>query len=209
MEDSILLSSTKKQTRVSSRASVNSLLNCVIMTDRYKNLARMDAALTDKAAIVRVFGRATFDIAPALKQFGLSVLKHGSKNLILDMENCDMIDSTFVGTITGLATKFRQNKQAVFALNLTDKKLNILRTLGADRVLQCRLQDAPRDELNELLRRTTIYYPLSHAEQDSQDTMKNMLEAHNSLVDVDPANLMKFKDVIDLLSSDKADHDVL
>ncbi len=174
------------------------------MSDLQKsNAARMDAALAAETAIIRIFGRATFAVAADLKQFGVSAMQHGCRRLALDMENCETMDSTFIGVMTGLAARLKQRGGAgVFVLNLGEKNRDILQTLGVDRILQCYLAGATPDELRELLRRTTEYCPLLHAVQDRQAAARDMLEAHDTLIDADPANLMKFKDVIDYLRRD-------
>ena len=174
------------------------------MSDMQKsNAARLDAALADNTAIIRVFGRATFAVAADLKQFGASAMQHGCRRLALDMENCETMDSTFIGVMTGLAARLKQGGGAgVFVLHLSEKNRDILQTLGVDRILHCFLAGAAPDELRELLRRTTEYCPLLHAAQDRQAAARDMLEAHDTLINADPANLMKFKDVIDYLRRD-------
>ena len=174
------------------------------MTEMQKaNTARLDAALDGQTAIVRIFGRATFAVAADLKQFGASAMQHGCRRLALDVENCETMDSTFIGVMTGLAVRLKQSGGAgVFVLNLSEKNRDILQTLGVDRILQCHLAGAAPDDVHELLRRTTEYCPLLHAAQDQQAAAANMLEAHDTLIGADPANLMKFKDVVDYLRRD-------
>ncbi|MGI6086818.1 MAG: STAS domain-containing protein [Kiritimatiellia bacterium] len=174
------------------------------MSDLQKyNMARMDAALSGETAIIRVFGRATFTIATDLKQFASSAMQHGYNRLALDMEHCETMDSTFIGVMAGLAIRLKQHGGVgVFVINLDEKNLDILQTLGVDCILQCSLVGAAPEELRELVRRTTAYYPLMHTSRDRQTAMRDMLEAHNSLINADPANLVKFKDVIDYLRQD-------
>ncbi|MCA1808857.1 MAG: hypothetical protein LC725_05305 [Lentisphaerae bacterium] len=88
-------------------------------------------------------------------------------------------------------------------MNLSPKNYEVLRTLGVQRLLDCHLEGALPDDLQELLRHTTVFYPVAHNAPDQQTRTAVMLDAHDDLIRADPSNLMKFKDVVDLLRRER------
>ena len=158
----------------------------------------LKVAVRKPHAAVMVQGRATFKTAPALKQFGAAALAEGCTVLVLDMRDCVGMDSTFMGVVGGLAMRFRKEAGGDLAMaNLSPKNSALLATLGLDRCI--RTEGAERDwalfagasELTAL-----------DAAPNRDLTTATMLDAHHTLVDIAPANLDKFKDVIAYLQDE-------
>ena len=167
------------------------------------NQDNLTAAFIDRTAVIRINGRGSFKTSPPMKQFIQRVMAAKSANRILiDMSDCSGMDSTFMGVLAGLSFHMKDTPGFTLKLtNLSEKNQKLLTVLGVDRVVNysptstCEEQElmaSPCDETQAL-------------EPDSANTLdaaKTTLEAHKTLVNINPENLVKFKSVIELLQND-------
>jgi anti-anti-sigma factor len=163
----------------------------------------LTAAFIDQTAVIRVEGRGSFKISPPMKQFIHQVIKAESANRILiDMSDCGGMDSTFMGVLAGLAYHVKDKPGITFKLiNLSEKNQKLLITLGVDRVvdysLSCTGEEQKLVEGQEGEGQT-----LEPDFSDKLDAAKTTLEAHETLVEINPENYDKFKSVLELLQND-------
>lgn len=149
-------------------------------------------------AFIRVVGRGSFQVSSALKKFVAAQIEKGCRRLILDLKACTAMDSTFMGVVAGLAVRIKSaNNGDVVAVNLSSKSLGLLETLGLTRLIKVSMpheSPAPDGGAPAEIRLDTM--------SDKRLTTETMLAAHETLVDIDPANLPKFKDVLAYLRED-------
>ena len=156
-----------------------------------------------ECAFVRVLKRGSFKTSPALKKFGTSAIEKGCKELVVDMEDCLSMDSTFMGVIAGLAFRLQRESGGETALiNLSPKTSALLETLGLSRLVKMYLTGALTDDLNERLAHLAGFSQLDTSRTDRKVTAETMLAAHEDLVKVSPENLPKFQDVLAYLKAD-------
>ena len=152
--------------------------------------------LKDKIAYAAIRGRGSFQIAPAIKKFCLSVIGQECNHLVIDMSECIGMDSTFMGSVAGLAGRLKKTNQTLELINLSEKNAQLLKTLGVDQVLSF-YKDAHGHQLS--VQKTTTL----PTDQTSQKEMaETALQAHEKLVQISDENLPKFKQVIELLKED-------
>lgn len=160
-------------------------------------------AVREDAALVRVCGRGSFKTGPALKQFGVMAVEQGCRRIILDMDKCVGMDSTFMGVLAGLALRLRRESEGVVVMmNLSEKTSYLLETLGLDRLLELYRAGSLDDALRSHLSGLGDLSRLEVNEGDQRLTLETMLEAHQDLVEAAPENLPKFKSVIEYVSQD-------
>ena len=138
-----------------------------------------------------------------MKQFIHRVIESGSAHRVLiDMSDCCGMDSTFMGVLAGLAYHVKAKPDVSFKLiNLSEKNQKLLITLGVDRVVDYSLSSTGEEqELMEAQGRDL--QTLEPDFSDKLDAAKTTLEAHETLVDVNPDNFDKFKSVLELLKND-------
>ena len=168
------------------------------------NNDNLTAAFVDRAVILRVEGRGSFKLAPSLKKFLRKLIDEQKVDrILLDMSGCLGMDSTFMGVLAGLAGFVRrESPDTVFRLvSLSEKNEKLLRTLGVDRVVDYAAAPSPEDRA--LMERTeTARTALKNDVSDRLDTATTTLEAHQTLVDINPDNLAKFESVLELLQED-------
>ncbi len=167
------------------------------------NQDNLTAAFIDRTAVIRVEGRGSFKTSPPMKQFIQRVIESKSANRVLiEMSGCCGMDSTFMGVLAGLSYHIKDKSEFTLKLiNLSEKNQKLLTTLGVDRVVNYSLSST--DEERELM--AYAYDDVETLESDSTSTLeaaRTTLEAHETLVDINPANFVKFKSVIELLQDD-------
>lgn len=142
-------------------------------------------------------GKGTFLNSAGLKQFAKEMVQRGHREFVVDLRNCPVMDSTFMGTLAGIALRLRELGQGhLHVVNLNQRNSDLLRNLGLDQLFSIDLVGINPDEqpVQTALENPTV--------SDSSAQAKTMLEAHEALVEAAPDNLTKFKDVLEYLKQD-------
>jgi anti-anti-sigma regulatory factor len=148
---------------------------------------------------VKVEGKGSFQNSPALKEFARQMLDRGHRNFAIDLAHCPMMDSTFMGTLAGIALRLREEKTGGLRVqNVNERNFELLRNLGLNNLFDIESRSA--EETEEQPQSAT---PLANQNEVSRnDQAACMIEAHEALVDADPENLARFKDVLEYLKQD-------
>ena len=163
------------------------------------------AARLGETVVIRVEGRGSFKISPALKQFIHRLVEEGSaRRILLDMSACVGMDSTFMGMLAGMSgfLKKKGNPVSLKLINLSEKNRKLLSTLGVDRVLEHSLNatEEEREVVEKMLTQTSER--LDARSVDKLEAAQTALEAHQSLAEIDPENQVRFRSVLELLQND-------
>lgn len=167
------------------------------------NNDNLTAAYIDNTAVIRVEGRASFKVSPPMKQFIHQVMdNHSAKRIWIDMSDCTGMDSTFMGVVAGIACLIKGNPEFSFKLiNLSDKNKKLLVTLGVDRVVDYSMSPTAEEQV-VMNKETSGTETLEPDFANKLDSAKTTLEAHETLVDINPENFNKFKSVLEFLQDD-------
>lgn len=151
----------------------------------------------DRTVCVRVEGKGSFLNSTGLKEFAKEMTNRGFREFVVDLRNCPLMDSTFMGTLTGVALRLRELGQGSLRItNLNDRNRDLLTNLGLDQLMT--LDGAARPVLAvEPITQQQLPEPA-----DKTTRAETMLEAHQDLVEANPANEAKFKDVLEYLRQD-------
>jgi len=132
----------------------------------------------------------------------MNAIIHGCQDIVFDMEECQGMDSTFMGVLAGIAIHpGGAGKSRVIVVNLTARTHDMLMTLGLERVLECHKQDDPQPELKQRLA-AALHLDGLEVDDDRTLSLTTMLQAHQHLVDVDPENMARFRDVLTYLDQE-------
>jgi len=159
------------------------------MSDEKQNIIQV--AVDDNASYVRVVGRATFNLAPDFKNFVDRQMENKLQDFFVDLQECESMDSTFIGVITSLTIKYSvdgSNYLKIF--NLSEHIKKILNTLGLLNVL-C-ISSTANDE-------GVSFTDAEKAVSSKKDLTLTMLEAHETLSAINEKNALEFKNVVDYL----------
>ncbi len=154
--------------------------------------------LTNKIVWVRVEGKGSFLNSPGMKDFTKEMINRGHREFVVDLRNCPVMDSTFMGTLAGVALRLRELGQGnLHVINLNERNQDLLSNLGLDQLFaidMCAVKGS--DAATQPLEGATA------TPGDRTAQAETMLQAHQALVEADPENLMKFKDVLEYLKQD-------
>jgi anti-anti-sigma regulatory factor len=137
-----------------------------------------------------VDGRGSFQNSTGLKDFAAEMTRRGLQDFVVDLKDCELMDSTFLGTLTGIALKLRP-AGSLKVIRPNQRNREVLQNLGLDRIFN-------------VVENTTVTAPageLHDAETDlpREANRDTIIEAHENLVAANPENAVRFKDVIEFL----------
>lgn len=154
----------------------------------------------DAFACVQVSGRANFTLGIDFQALLAELHKRDYPYVVLDLSDCMLMDSTFLGILTGFGLKMGQgaeasNKRVVELLNPNARVSELLENLGVMQLFTLRqgTQDTP----------PCAEQPLPTNPAPSQQQLKRAcLEAHQTLMSLNSENAARFKDVTQFLSEE-------
>ena len=160
-------------------------------------------AIEPRSAFVRVVGRASFAISPALKQFGTAVVNQSCKRFILDMIECESADSTFLGILAGLSMQTSKNGGGqMIIVNLSPKIYETISNLGLNRITQCYPVGQCPAEMKEKLQHIGQLKQVEIKQAEKKATAETIMEAHTDLIRLDQRNAPRFNDLLSVLRKD-------
>ncbi len=150
---------------------------------------------------VRVAGRGSFLNSGSLKEFAREMVNRGHREFVFDLEECVMMDSTFMGTMAGMALRLKElGEGRVHVIHCGERSRDLLSGLGLDQIfdIQANGAEAPRCEALS----KTGGDPADKTAAAKREQAGTMLEAHEALCEAAPKNLTRFKDVLEYLKQD-------
>jgi anti-anti-sigma regulatory factor len=144
-----------------------------------------------------VEGKGSFLNSGSLKQFATEMVNRGYREFIMDLENCVMMDSTFMGTMAGVALRLKELGEGhLHVVHCGVRSRDLLSGLGLDQIFDIHSNGAAAPECRQL------HQEAQASEQGKTETSHAMLEAHEALCEAAPENFLRFKDVLDYLKQD-------
>ena len=144
---------------------------------------------------LKVNGRGTFQNSPGVKEFVKQMIQRGHRDFVVDLDACELMDSTFMGTLAGVALRLREIGQGgLRTVNVNARNASLLENLGLDQLFSVETGHA-----------TNAPATLRQAETaGAGDDKETVLEAHEALIEADAHNAVKFKDVVEYLRQELA-----
>lgn len=131
------------------------------------------------AVLIQILGLGNMFLAPTLQSFVESELKMGLRNFIIDMQKCEGMDSTFMGTFIGLSMKVKSAEGWFCLVNISEANMRLLKMLGVLHMVSIHEGEFP-----EPTGKATLLYPT----RDPQVRQNQIYTAHRLLIDADPEN---------------------
>lgn len=151
---------------------------------------------------LRVEGRGTFQDSVQVKRAFQTIITEGTRDLVVDLERCPMMDSTFLGMLTGTALNLREAGGGTLSvLNANQRNLQLLTSLGLDHILE--LDREGKLWSDERKQACNALQHCGESTAECKDTQtRHVLSAHQALADISPANECRFHDVIEFLEKE-------
>jgi anti-anti-sigma regulatory factor len=150
---------------------------------------------------VRVAGRGSFLESGSLKEFGREMVNRGYREFVFDLQECAMMDSTFMGTMAGMALRLKElGLGRLHIIHCGPRSRDLLSGLGLDQIFDIQNDGGAAPECEAL--RTANGESPEKTVAAKRDQASTMLEAHEALCEARPENLTRFKDVLEYLKQD-------
>jgi len=159
-------------------------------------VAQLFVAVDNGVVYVRVVGRGTFASGVDFKSLLDGVIRKGHKRIAIDLRECPLMDSTFIGLLTTFGMQLPPSPDVGLSLHhVNDRVLGLLRNLGVDHLfLACSLGDDIPAHLDA--------QPAAGGSSSHVALQRTCLEAHEKLMEANPENVARFKDVTKFLAED-------
>lgn len=178
---------------------------------------RLMVARHDSMVVVKVEGLGHMALAPGLNEFVNQCFDSRCRQVLIDMSECTGIDSTFMGTMVGLAAELNSlaheenisfispshggaagvlgesDRAWVAVVNSSPANCECLKTLGADRFITI----AGAKDLSGL-----AMDPLETHDLSRRERIEVIRKAHEALVATDERNRAKFGAFLDALKAE-------
>lgn len=149
----------------------------------------------NKTVWIKVEGKGSFLNSAGMKDFSKEMVNRGHREFVVDLKNCPVMDSTFMGTLAMIALRLRDLGQGCLrVVNPNERNRDLLTNLGLDQLFE--MDDGGTTAAN------AAQQPLNGGSEGKSAQAQTMLDAHQALVDANPENLTKFKDVLEYLKQD-------
>ena len=152
-----------------------------------------------KFACVKIAGRANFASSPDFKTLLSELAQKGFNHFIIDLSECVLMDSTFLGVLAGFGMKLNPQGtpagRGIELHNATVRVSELLENLGAAQLFN--LTSGPLQLPDDVKVSTPESISPSH-----EQITRTSLEAHQTLMAMNPENVARFKDVAQFLVED-------
>jgi anti-sigma B factor antagonist len=164
-------------------------------------MAHLSVLVGKNFACVKIAGRANFTSSPDFKTLLLELTQRGYTHFIIDLAECALMDSTFLGTLAQFGLKLNvAGPDCPPGIELWNCNLRVTELLENLGVLHLFKTVSGTLHLPEDVKTCT---PESIHPTHEQIT-RTCLEAHQTLMAVNPDNKARFKDVAQFLAEDLA-----
>ena len=151
------------------------------------------------AVWIKVEGKGSFLNSGNLKEFARQMVDRGYREFVVDLADCAMMDSTFMGTMAGVALRLKElGRGHLHIVHCGNRSHELLSGLGLDHVFDIHTNGSAAPECERLPRAASGESAIDQKQQRAQ----TMLEAHEALCEIAPENVFRFKDVLDYLKQD-------
>jgi anti-anti-sigma regulatory factor len=171
------------------------------------SISRILVGLIGPVFWMRVDGKGTHLNSLQAKTAFTGMIGRGVHQLVIDLERCPMMDSTFLGMLTGTALGVKEAcaTGTLCVLNANARNIQLLTSLGLNHILEIdedgKLWSAERERASAALKLCEETEPCS-----KEDQTQHVLSAHQILSGISSDNECRFRDVIDFLEKELHAH---
>jgi anti-anti-sigma factor len=161
--------------------------------------ANLTVFVTKDFVCIKIAGRANFASSPDFKTLLNELAQKGYAHFVIDLSECVLMDSTFLGVLAGFGMKLNPNgataELGIELLNASSRVTELLDNLGALHLFKTATA-APALPVDAKASTPTPSNP-TH-----EQITRTSLEAHQTLMGMNPENQVRFKDVAQFLAED-------
>jgi len=162
--------------------------------------AKLQVMVGDHFACVKVSGRANFTSSVDFKTVLTELKRKGYPYVVVELSECALMDSTFLGVLAEFGLKALPpegdcEKNAIELRNANERLIELLENLGVMHLFKTAQGKVSAVGAFE----TSSPSPCNPSREE---LTRASLEAHQMLMDINPENVARFKDVTKFLAED-------
>jgi len=160
--------------------------------------AKLLVLVGKRFACVKITGRANFNASLDFQTLVMELQAKGICCFVIDLSECVLMDSTFLGVLAGFGLKRRGDDVAsvrVTLLNPNARVTELLENLGVLELFRITHGEFTSPEALET-------HTTGSSLASREDLTRACLEAHETLMAINPENVARFKDVAKFLAED-------
>ncbi|MFL6516355.1 MAG: STAS domain-containing protein [Chthoniobacterales bacterium] len=151
------------------------------------------------AVWVRLEGKGSFLNSGSLKDFAQEMMNRGYREFVIDLQNCVMMDSTFMGTLAGVSLRLKElGNGHLHVVHCGLRSQELLSGLGLDQIFSIHAGGLSAPQCSDLDGEETV----NNSTEQKREQAQTMLDAHEALCQAASENFTRFKDVLDYLKQD-------
>lgn len=154
----------------------------------------------DEFIWARCNGKGSFSNSPHMKHWIDDKLSAGQSHLVIDLEACTAMDSTFMGTLAGAAMKLTSSGGKFEIAGADAKSITSLDDLGLSSIMNINPSNPIWANTVEEIRANLS----SPTQSTRDDSTQHVFDAHKKLCEADSNNNDKFSTVLDCLEAELA-----
>jgi anti-anti-sigma regulatory factor len=164
--------------------------------------AQVSVMAGKRFACVKVQGRANFAASLDFNLLLNQLRERGFNYFVIELSDCALMDSTFLGVLAGFGLKLSQsngsqNPGCVELRNANARISELLENIGVLHLFKTAQGELESPEQLEAFAHECIA-------ASRQEVTRTCLEAHKTLIEINPENEARFKDVTKFLAEDLA-----
>lgn len=163
--------------------------------------AKLSVLVGKDFACVKIAGRANFTFSPDFKALLSGLNQKGYNRFVMDLTDCVLMDSTFLGVLAGFGMKANSNETGMPGCceielhHPSPRVAELLENLGVLHLFKI------TDGALQLPQDAQAQVPES-TNPTHEEITRTSLEAHQTLMAAHPDNVARFKDVAQFLAED-------
>lgn len=175
----------------------------------------LSVCVRERAACIRIVGRANFTSSVDFKRLVHQLQEDGAREIVLDLRECRLMDSTFLGVLAGLGSKCSAPSENSAAANEqgaangqkpgciielyqpSERVTELLDNLGVLELFRV-INDAPPFD---------CFHPVEDGGASRTEINRTCLDAHRKLMETSPENERRFKDAADYFAKSLRESD--
>lgn len=150
-------------------------------------------------ACIKIVGRANFASSPDFKTLLNELAQKNYGHFIIDLSECVLMDSTFLGVLAGFGIRLNPNgapvERGIELHNATARVSELLENLGVAHLFKATTGALQLPADVQACTPESIH-------PTHEQIARTSLEAHQTLMAINPENVARFKDVAQFLAED-------
>lgn len=141
---------------------------------------------------IKIDGRANFEYGPPLRNLAKNLENENFELISVDLANCTGMDSTFMGILAMLGLRAKKINASMEIVNAGETNEALLKGLGLKNLFS----------FVERTEEKVFNWNKAGKEGEKLEKAETVVDAHDTLMDVTPENVPKFKTVVDFAKKD-------